>query len=299
MSQSYAGGIITANQNVNLSGRFTGSNSYLSFPGAAQYAIATSTTPFTIEAWIKPTAAGGLIFSEDFAGSATIPITCGLALSNDVSNPTGLFPTFGWYNSAWTNAATSTTPIVLNTWTHVAFVFTGSTSKIYMNGVDVTKSSAPTPATTWGLPNVNGGIWYIGRRWDTGAGGTYFKGSINNFRFVNGTAVYTTNFTPPTNLTAINNTVMLTCNGPTFIDASSYAATITNTGGVIAGTDNPFYTQSTPALGAATPGVWTLSQANQAAARRSWPMYDPYFNLTTGVVNGNGTNGGNNNTFLD
>ena len=300
MSQAYAGGVITANQNAYFSGRFSGLNSFLSFPGAAQYAIATSTTPFTIEAWIKPNIPGGLIFSEDFPGSPTMPITCSLAASNDLSVPTGLFPAFGWYNgTAWTTAAASTTPVVLNTWTHVAFVFTGSTSRIYINGVNVTRTSSPTPAITWGVTGNNGVTWYIGRRWDTGGSNIYWNGSINNFRFVNGTAVYTANFAPPTNLTPITNTVMLTCQGPTFIDASSFAATITNNNGVIVGTDNPFYTQSSPALGAATPGVWTLSQANQAAGQRSWPMYDPYFNLTTSMVHGNGTNGGTNNTFLD
>jgi hypothetical protein len=299
MSQTYAGGIITANQNSNFSGLFSGSNSFLSFPGAAQYAIANSTTPFTIEAWVKPYTAGGLIFSELFEGGA-INIACSLATSNDVSSPSGLFPAFGWYTgSAWVTAAASTTPVVLNTWTHVAFVFTGSTSRIYINGVDVTKVSSPTPQIIWGITASSGTTWYIGRRWDTGGSNVYFDGLINNFRFVNGTAVYTSNFTVPTNLTAITNTVMLTCQGSTFVDASSYAATITNNNGVIVSTDNPFYTQSSPALGAATPGVWTLSQANQAAGQRSWPMYDPFFNLTTSMIHGNGTNGATNNTFLD
>jgi hypothetical protein len=300
MSQRYAGGIITANQNANFSGRFSGLNSSLSFPGASQYAIATSTTPFTIEAWIKPITAGGVIFSEEFP-SAPINIVCSLVVSNEVFAPTGLFPAFGFYTAGavWVTAAASTTPVVLNTWTHVAFVFTGSTSKIYINGIDVTKPSSPTPATTWGVTANNGTTWFIGRRWDTGGAGIYWNGSINNFRFVNGTAVYTANFTPPTNLTPIANTVMLTCQGPAFIDASSYAATITNNGGVIVGTDNPFYTQPSPALGAATPGVWELNESAAAAAQRSWPMYDPFFNLTNAMVHGNGTNGGTNNTFLD
>lgn len=299
MSQRYPGGVLTANQNANFSGIFSGSNSYLSFAGAARYAIATSTTPFTIEAWIKPTSAGGVIFSEDF-GSDPIAIACSLSTSNEVFSPSGLFPAFGWYNgSAWTTAAASTTPVVLNTWTHVAFVFTGSTSRIYINGVDVTKPSSPTPAITWGITGNNGGAWYIGKRWDFGGSNIYWKGGINNFRFVNGTAVYTSNFTVPPNLTPITNTVMLTCQGPTFIDASSFATTITNNNGVIAGTDNPFYTQPSPALGAATPGVWELSEAATAAAQRSWPMYDPFFNFTNAMVHGNGTNGGTNNTFLD
>lgn len=300
MSQRYAGGLITANQNNNYSGLFNGAGNYLSFSGASQYAIATATTPFTIEAWVKLATAGGLIFSEEYVfGSLTIPITCGFASTIDLANPIGLVPAFGAYSGAWYNAAVSTTPMTLNKWTHLAFVFTGSTSKIYMDGVDVTKPSTPTPLSTWPVTGDNGATWYIGKRWDSTAAGLYFKGSISNFRFVNGTAVYTANFVPPSRLEAIPNTVLLTCQSPTFIDTSTYAATITNNGGTTVSSDNPFYIPSNPALGAATPGVWTLSQATEAAAKRSWNMYDPEFNLNTGMVHGNGTNGGTNNTFLD
>ena len=299
MAKNYAGGLLTANQNANFSGLFNGATSYLSVAGAAQYAIATSTTPFTVEAWIRPTVAGGLIFAEEF-GAPTIVMACGLAASNDISAPTGLVPTFGWYNgSAWVNAAASTTAVLLNVWSHVAFVFTGSTSKIYINGIDVTKSSAPTPSTTWGITATNGTTWFIGRRWDTTAAGLYFKGNISNFRFVNGTPVYTGNFAPPARLSAITNTVLLTCQSSTFFDASTYNAAITNTGGTVVSQDNPYYNPSNPALGAATPGVWTISEAAAAAGQRSWPMYDPYFNLTTAMIHGNGANGANNNTFLD
>jgi len=54
-----------------------------------------------------------------------------------------------------------------------------------------------------------------------------------------------------------------------------------------------------PALGAATPGIWTLDQALNARATRSWPMYDPYYNNVVLNLHGNGTNGAQNNTFQD
>lgn len=54
-----------------------------------------------------------------------------------------------------------------------------------------------------------------------------------------------------------------------------------------------------PAYGAAAPGVWTLDQAQYFTANRLWPIYDPYYNLTTLMLPGNGTNGAQNNTFLD
>ena len=54
-----------------------------------------------------------------------------------------------------------------------------------------------------------------------------------------------------------------------------------------------------PALGAATNGVWTMDQALNAETNRSWAMYDPYYNNVVLNLHGNGTNGGQNNTFLD
>ena len=54
-----------------------------------------------------------------------------------------------------------------------------------------------------------------------------------------------------------------------------------------------------PAYGAAAPGIWTLDQAEYFSATRQWPIYDPYFENTTLLLHGNGTNGAQNNTFLD
>jgi hypothetical protein len=62
-------------------------------------------------------------------------------------------------------------------------------------------------------------------------GASYFNGNISNVRFVTGTAVYTSNFTPPTAaLTAISGTSILTCNDSTIIDASPYAWSLSTFG---------------------------------------------------------------------
>lgn len=299
MSQKYIGGFV-GNITSGYSAFFNGS-SYLSLAGASQYAIATSTTPFTIEFWIRPVSSGGVVFTEQFTGSGnTVAITCSLATAAAVETTAGLFPAFGWFNGAtWVTAAASTTALVSNIWSHVAFVFTGSTSKVYINGFDVTKTSAPTPATTWGVTGVSGDSWYMSKHWQTST--NYINGSISNFRFVNGTAVYTSNFTPATGLARITNTALLMCQSPTFVDNSVYNATITNNGSVLISTDSPSppIGSFTPELGATTMGVWTLNQAATATAQRTWAMYDPEFNVVTGMVHGNGTNGATNNTFLD
>lgn len=54
-----------------------------------------------------------------------------------------------------------------------------------------------------------------------------------------------------------------------------------------------------PALGSAAPGIWTLDQVTQAIRNNTWPAYDPNFENVTLLLHGNGTNGAQNNTFLD
>jgi hypothetical protein len=70
------------------------------------------------------------------------------------------------------------------------------------------------------------------------------NGYLSNFRMVKGVAVYTNNFTVPSSPLAITQsasgafiqaitgtqTSLLTCNGPTIIDGSTNAFTITNNG---------------------------------------------------------------------
>lgn len=54
-----------------------------------------------------------------------------------------------------------------------------------------------------------------------------------------------------------------------------------------------------PALGSAAPGIWTRDQVMQAIKAATWPTYDPYYKYVTLNLHGNGTNGAQNNTFLD
>ncbi len=185
-------------QYLSASTYFDGTGDYLSIPGSGVFSIASTTTPFTIEAWVYPTAAGGCIFSEQFtAGGNVISISVPLCDGTTISNTNGLFVALGWYNgSVWTAAAIASTALSTNTWTYVTTVFTGSTTKIFYNGVDVTKSSSPTPATTWNMAGYIGDNWYVGKRWDTTAT-EFFTGYISDFRFTNGIARYTSNFSLP------------------------------------------------------------------------------------------------------
>lgn len=216
---------------------------YLSITASSLFSIPTAVTPFTIEAWVYLTSSAvqQYVFSEAYTGAGNninlvAAFNAGAASSLDTA---GLYPVFGYYNgSSWITTAGSTTAITINTWYHIAWVFSGTNSYIFINGVNTTASGA---ATTWGgALNGNGDAWYIGRRWDI-SGNPYYAGYISNFRFVKGTAVYVNNFTPTfAPLTVIPNTVLLACQSNRFIDNSPNNITLTKNGSPTVTGFNPF-----------------------------------------------------------
>ena len=121
----------------------------------------------------------------------------------------------------WTGAANyldSTINVPFNAWTHVAFVRNGSTITLYVNGI--TAGSVSFNGWSWGS-GAEGSNLYLG--YTAGSSITsYFTGYISNARVVNGSALYTGNFAPPTGpLTAIPGTSLLTCQSNRVIDNSS------------------------------------------------------------------------------
>jgi len=134
--------------------------------------------------------------------------------------------------------ASSSAVASANVWNHFAVVRNGSTVTIYHNGTSVatgTNSSTISIGSngiTVGA-NGNGGIGSV-------------TGYMSNVRIVNGTAVYTSNFTPTTApLTAITNTSLLvnTVSGAYTADSSSYGtAANSNTTGISWNQSSPFAT---------------------------------------------------------
>ena len=90
----------------------------------------------------------------------------------------------------------------INQWHHVALVRNGNNHNIYIDGVaGSTTSNSGTYVNGTGALEVGGFSQLGGGTWD---------GYITDVRVVKGTAVYTSNFTPPTApLTAITNTKLL------------------------------------------------------------------------------------------
>ena len=82
----------------------------------------------------------------------------------------------------------------------------------------------------------------------------YFTGFISNLRVIDGTALYTSNFTIPTEaLTNVTNTTLLCCNSST----SATASTVTP--GTITANGDPFATRNelTGSIVLAVPGIST------------------------------------------
>ena len=70
--------------------------------------------------------------------------------------------------------------------------------------------------------------------------GGYFTGNISNFRILRGTALYTSDFTVPTQeLEVIGDTVLLCCNNPDSAGAEATGKTITVNGDAAASTFSP------------------------------------------------------------
>ena len=94
----------------------------------------------------------------------------------------------------------------LNSWQHIAVVRNAGDITIYQNGVAFATHNIPNditydPSLYVSIGNPTGGFESIG---------TQFVGQITNMRYVVGTAVYTSNFTPSTTpLTAISGTQLL------------------------------------------------------------------------------------------
>jgi len=127
----------------------------------------------------------------------------------------------------------------LNTWYHVVASRTGNIFTLFVNGIF---KAAATHAITLQTADT----LTIGARRNGASYIEFFNGYVTNVRIVSGRSLYRTAvaanelaFTPPTSaLTAVDNTVLLTCQNYTNIDNSSLAGTITNVGSTAAGIVN-------------------------------------------------------------
>ena len=196
-----------------------------SWYGSASGAYSTATigtigtNEFTIECWVYwPTVSGP---------EGVFEINTSLAPGNQ-TNTISVFTRSSTYSYNWafatngTQVDSSTAPTA-NTWHHVALVRdSNNLITLYIDGSSLISRTDSTSISATTLS--------IGRYYNTSFN---VNGYIHDFRIVNGSAVYTSNFTPPTEkLTAITNTDLLAYRNGTFIDESTNSRFIFKGSGV-------------------------------------------------------------------
>ena len=226
---------------------------YSTFFGATTGTVTNLLTPyssalvltgdFTIELWIYPLAAGGMIIN--MAGGSGIANASYELVWNGTAVNFAASSTNASYDIGSETGATGTIGIPrLNEWSHIAVTRQGNVYRGFLNGVQgYTQTLALTPynPATRGLSI---GANYT-TTWGTASPTNSIAGYMSNLRILKGTALYTANFNVPnTQLTAIANTVLLTCqndgvNG--LVDNSVNNFTLTRNGPV-------GYKQFTPLL---------------------------------------------------
>lgn len=148
---------------------FDGSNDIVNINDAATLDL---TTGMTLAAWVRPTTASGwrtILMKEQ-------PGHIAYALYGSTSSPSRPAIELDTTASSANVEVRGTAQLAINTWTHVAATFDGSSLKLYINGVQVGSLPAGGSIITSGNALRIGGntVW-----------GEYFRGQIDDVRIYN------------------------------------------------------------------------------------------------------------------
>lgn len=182
----------TYREDTTGSAYYDGTGDYLRIASSPQFTIGTS--DFTIEQWVTiESYAGRLLFEMRTTGTQAVP-----AIYYDSSG-------FLYYYVNGANRISYTTALPQRHWIHIAVSRVSSQTRMFVNGVQVGSTYADTNNYIQNLVDIGGSGWQ---------NSAFHIGYIGETRFIIGTGLYTTNFTPPTEpFTAITNTRLLVKNG--------------------------------------------------------------------------------------
>ena len=176
--------------------KFNGAGDALLTPNKDALKIGGQGVPFTIEAWIYPTATPtgsvGYIIGDWTTGASSGPSNYvlyidgtnvyfyGVSSGNNYYDQGGILLSGGAYSN--------------NVWTHIAISYDGTTCRLFKGGAVATSSAFTGLSSTSASHTATIGI---GNTYNAPAG-YGFIGYIDDLRITKGIARYTTTFTPPT-----------------------------------------------------------------------------------------------------
>ena len=200
---------------------FDGTGDYLSVPNTTDLRLGSS--DFTVEAWVN--------FSNGAVSNGVIA-----ALWDNTNNQrswnfyfdrsgNNLYFAGSTNGSSGNNSVSASIDIEDSNWYHVAASRSGSTIKLFVNGIE---SGSNTSVGTY-YDNTTDLVTIGAQNHDNPT--NYWKGFISNLRIVKGTALYTDDFIPPTReLKRVPGTVLLCCQDPNNPLTEATGKTITGYG---------------------------------------------------------------------
>jgi prepilin-type N-terminal cleavage/methylation domain-containing protein len=189
---------------------FDGNGDYLTLDSTSS--LYNFNSDFTIEGWF---------YKTDNQDDIIIASPQGGPSNNQIFRVNG--NSIGIYQDAWIFNMESYS-IPLNTWHHFAYTRSGINNYLFINGTQV--GTVKAYSGIFRIGSIGRDIWGINQ----------YTGCIDDLRLTKGVARYTTNFTPPTQSftppppaspSNTNISLLMNCNGSSFVDSSIYARAIT------------------------------------------------------------------------
>ena len=203
---------------------FDGTNDDLQIADSDDFTFAKN--DFTIEFWRYKQVIAIDTYVAKYGGSANTDRTFWCGQGTDGVEQ------FYWYSGSSVYSISSKS-FPINTWAHFAAVRYNGTMTLYIDGVEAASTTTNVDVTL----NDTSEVLRVGGE-NTG---TYdYQGYISNLRILNGTALYTSEFTPPVHeLEVIGDTVLLCCNNSDSAGAEATGKSITVNNNAAASTFSP------------------------------------------------------------
>jgi hypothetical protein len=218
---------------------FDGTGDYLAVTPIDNSFVNWWQSDFTIEAWIYADSYADWFYDTT---DPDIPLMVGHFDHNANNNYWSFGPIgdntvkFYYWKGSQNHTFVTSDKVIAGEWSHIAMSYSVTNgAKLFINGkgTDYIALSG-TPQVDASTVAFNIGQYY----------NESITGYVSNLRILNGTALYTSDFTPPVHeLQPIGDTVLLCCNNPDSAGADGTGKTITVNGDAAASTFSPGLTR--------------------------------------------------------